>query len=75
MRILRHALTLSHSLRDNIFPTWNETEVGRRDPNWKMSVEDSISPCMHAAAAQDDKPFECDMSFLDALHVEAYGWY
>jgi hypothetical protein len=39
-------LTLWRSLRDNTFPTWNGTGAGRRDPNWKMSVESSISACM-----------------------------
>jgi hypothetical protein len=24
---------------------------------------------------REDKPLQCDMSFLDALHVEAYGRY
>jgi hypothetical protein len=65
-------LTLSHSLRDNTFPTWNGTGAGRQDPNWKVSVE--CPACSHAAGL-DDKPFQCDMSFLDTLHVEAYGWY
>jgi hypothetical protein len=46
VKIWRCELTLSHSRRDNIFPTWNGTGAGRRDPNWNMSVEGSISACM-----------------------------
>jgi hypothetical protein len=55
---------LSHMERNRGWPPRSQLE----------SVSRTFSLLL-VAAARDGKPFECNMSFLDALHVEAYGWY
>ena len=48
MHLWRRVLTLSHSLRGSIVPTWNGTGADHRDPNLEVLVErpDTIDACM-----------------------------